>query len=101
MSKETERLFRPGECCIIMPDRSVYIFSGGDPELEFKPIYHNPIELYNDDHLFHQPPVFDHFFFSVLHAKPVGFVKCDSVEIFSKNRCKINDQLLSQSKQLP
>jgi hypothetical protein len=104
MSKETERLFKPGEYYIIMPDRSIYIFNDDDPEnppeLEYKAFYQHPIELYADPCLYHQPPVFDRFIVSLFHAKPGCFVKCDSVEIFSKSRNKIST-FLSQEKQTP
>lgn len=102
MSKETERLFKPGECYIILPDQTIYIFKNPNREgqeeaarLRIDPIQTEPDVLYGRDNPFRPVPVHVGFGFYQYSAVPVAYVQCKSVDIFSKHRQKIDAMIKS------
>lgn len=109
MSKEIERLFKPGECYIIMPNQSVYIFKNRDPK-DYESAARLSIEHIQDFDRLHtcnknfpyvDIPIHIGYGFYKFSAAPVGYVACKNINDFSKHRKKIDAMLGSQEKQTP
>lgn len=109
MSKETERLFKPGECYIIMPNQSIYIFKNRDPK-DYESAARLSIEHIQDferidtsNKIFPSVDVPIHigYGFYKFSAAPVAYVVCKNINEFSKYRQKIDTIIRSQEKQMP
>lgn len=110
MSKETERLFKPGECYIIMPNQSVYIFKNQDPK-DYESAARLRIEHIEDfDKIYYtcnknfpyvRVPIHIGYGFYQFSAAPVAYVACKNINDFSKHRQKIDAIIRSQQKQTP